>query len=156
MRVAQKFYFHRYRWWLSGPACKNAIMFSKRGMNGHDWAKKFKILFERCQSSWEEHGTSEQYKNLVHGRIRPPRRYGLQVTSRPSLPGALTLPDTWFRPPLWDLLVLQLLRPDSSKLPCLYSTFDLEYPLVLSRFCVPLGQFSKFMNREVKSQRNTC
>ena len=49
--------------------------------------------------------------------------------------GTLTLPDTWFRPPLWDLLMLQLLRPDSSNLPCLYSTFHLEYPLVLSRFC---------------------
>ena len=33
------------------------------------------------------------------------------------------------------LLVLQLLRPDFSNLPCLYSTFHLEYPLVLSRFC---------------------
>ena len=30
--------------------------------------------------------------------------------------GTLTLPDTWFRPPLRDLLVLQLLRPDSSNL----------------------------------------
>ena len=48
--------------------------------------------------------------------------------------GTLTIPDTWFRPPLWDLLVLQLLRPDSSNLPCLYSTFHLEYPLALSRF----------------------
>ena len=48
--------------------------------------------------------------------------------------GTLTLPDTWFRSPLWDLLVLKLLRPDSSNLPCLYSTFHLEYPLVLSRF----------------------
>ena len=44
---------------------------------------------------------------------------------------SLTLPDTWFRPPLWDLLVLQLLRPDSSNLPCLYWTIHLEYPLVL-------------------------
>ena len=50
--------------------------------------------------------------------------------------GALTLPDTWFRPPLWDLLLLSLLRPDSSNLPCLYSTFHLEYSLVLSRFCL--------------------
>ena len=48
--------------------------------------------------------------------------------------GTLTLPDTWFRPPFWDLLMLQLLRPNSSNLPCLYSTFHLEYPLVLSRF----------------------
>ena len=50
--------------------------------------------------------------------------------------GTLTLPDTWFRPPFWDLLMLQLLRPNSSTLPCLYSTFHLEYPLVLSRFCL--------------------
>ena len=38
--------------------------------------------------------------------------------------------------PIWDLLMLQLLRPNSSNLPCLYSTFHLEYPLVLSRFCL--------------------
>ena len=52
-----------------------------------------------------------------------------------SQQGTLTLPDTWFRPPFWDLLILQLLRPNSSNLPCLYPTFHLEYPLVLSRFC---------------------
>ena len=33
-------------------------------------------------------------------------------------------------------LMLQLLRPNSSNWPCLYSTFHLEYPLVLSRFCL--------------------
>ena len=48
--------------------------------------------------------------------------------------GRLTLPDTWFRPPFWDLIVLQLLRPDFSTLSCLYSTFN------LSR--IPLGTFS--------------
>ena len=42
----------------------------------------------------------------------------------------------WFRPPFWDLLMLQLLRPNSSNLPCLNSTFHIEYPLVLSRFCL--------------------
>ena len=56
--------------------------------------------------------------------------------------GTLTLPDTWFRPPFWDLLMLQLLRPNSSNLPCLYSTFYLEYPLVLSRFCFVVRNFS--------------
>ena len=30
----------------------------------------------------------------------------------------------------------QLLRPGFSNLSCLYSTFQLEYPLVLSRFCL--------------------
>ena len=54
-----------------------------------------------------------------------------------SQQGTLTLLDTWFRPPFWDMLMLQLLRPDSSNLPCLYSTFHLENPLVLSRFCLP-------------------
>ena len=56
------------------------------------------------------------------------------ITGVASQQGTLTLPDTWFRPPFWDLLMLQLLRPNSSNLPCLYSTFHLEYPLVLSRF----------------------
>ena len=56
------------------------------------------------------------------------------ATGVASQQGTLTLPDTWFRPPFWDLLMLQLLRPNSSNLPCLCSTFHLEYPLVLSRF----------------------
>ena len=60
--------------------------------------------------------------------------HGAFATGVASQQGALTLPDTWFRPPFWDLLMLQLLRPNSSNLPCLYSTFHLEYPLVLSRF----------------------
>ena len=60
----------------------------------------------------------------------------LRVVSMDHLQrGTLTLPDTWFRPPFWDLLMLRLLRPNSSKLPCLYFTFHLEYPLILSRFC---------------------
>ena len=39
-------------------------------------------------------------------------------------------------PPLWDLPVLQLMRPDSSNVSCLYSTFHLQHPLVLSPFCL--------------------
>ena len=61
--------------------------------------------------------------------------HGAFATGVACQQGTLTLPDTWFRPPFWDLLVLQLLRPNSSNLPCLYSTFHIEYPLVLSRFC---------------------
>ena len=61
--------------------------------------------------------------------------HGAFATGVACQQGALTLPDTWFRPPFWDLLMLQLLRPNSSNLPCLYSTLHLEYPLVLSRFC---------------------
>ena len=61
--------------------------------------------------------------------------HGAFATGVACQQGTLTLPDTWFRPPFWNLLMLQLLRPNSSKLPCLYSTFHLEYPLVLSRFC---------------------
>ena len=62
--------------------------------------------------------------------------HGAFATGVASQQGALTLPDTWFRPQFWDLLMLQLLRPNSSNLSCLYSTFHLEYPLVLSRFCL--------------------
>ena len=61
--------------------------------------------------------------------------HGTFATGVTCQQGTLTLPDTWFRPSFWDLLMLQLLRPNSSNLPCLYSTFHLEYPLVLSRFC---------------------
>ena len=61
--------------------------------------------------------------------------HGAFATGVASQQGTLTLPDTWFRPPFWDLPMLQLLRPNSSNLPYLYSTFHLEYPLVLSRFC---------------------
>ena len=61
--------------------------------------------------------------------------HGAFATGVASQQGTLTLPDTWFRPPFWDLLMLQLLKPNSSNVPCLYSTFHLEYPLVLSRFC---------------------
>ena len=61
--------------------------------------------------------------------------HGAFATGVACQQGTLTPPDTWFRPPFWDLLMLQLLRPNSSNLPCLYSTFHLEYPLVLSRFC---------------------
>ena len=60
--------------------------------------------------------------------------HGAFATGVACQQGTLTLPDTWFRPPFWDLLMLQLLRPNSSNLPCLYSTLHLEYPLVLSRF----------------------
>ena len=52
--------------------------------------------------------------------------HGAFATGVACQQGMLTLPDTWF----------QLLRPDSSNLPCHYSTFHLEYPLVLSRFCL--------------------
>ena len=50
----------------------------------------------------------------------------------------LTLPDTSFRSPLWDLFILQLMRPVSPKLPCLFSTFHLEYPSIPPRFCLTL------------------
>ena len=52
--------------------------------------------------------------------------HGGFATGVASQQETLTLPDTGFRPPFWDLLMLQLLRPNSSNLPCLYSTFHLE------------------------------
>ena len=54
-----------------------------------------------------------------------------------SMPAGNAYPSGHLVPsPFWDLLMLQLLRPNSSNLPYLYSTFHLEYPLLLSRFCL--------------------
>ena len=39
--------------------------------------------------------------------------------------GTLTLPDTWYRPPFGDSLMLKLLRPVFPSLPCLFSNFHL-------------------------------
>ena len=58
------------------------------------------------------------------------------ATGVASQQGTLTLLDTWFRPPFWDVLVLQLLRPDSSNLLCLYSTFHLGIPLGTFSICL--------------------
>ena len=46
--------------------------------------------------------------------------------------GALTLPDISYVP-LLDLLMLQLLRPDFSTLPCPYTTFHLEHTSAIPR-----------------------
>ena len=73
--------------------------------------------------------------------------HGAFATGVACQQGTLTLPDTLFRPPMWDLLVLQLLRPDSSNLPCLYSTFHLLYPLVLFRFCFGITTISFFWSK---------
>ena len=56
--------------------------------------------------------------------------HGAFATGMASQQVTLTLPDTWFRPPFWDLVVFQLSRLDSSNLPCLYSNFHLEYPSI--------------------------
>ena len=53
------------------------------------------------------------------------------ATSVACQQGMLTLLNTWFRPPFWDLLILQMLRPDFPNLPCLSSTFHLEYTSIL-------------------------
>ena len=49
--------------------------------------------------------------------------HGAFATGVASQQGTLTLPDTWFRPPFWDMLVRQFLRQDTSNLPFLYLTF---------------------------------
>ena len=55
--------------------------------------------------------------------------HGAFATGMASQQGTLTLSDTWFRPPFWDLLVLQLLRPDSSNLVMSLLDFSPWIPL---------------------------
>ena len=50
--------------------------------------------------------------------------------------------------PFWDLLMLQLLRPDFSNLICLYSVFHFKYHSVFSRmFCRMQPHFCLLANR---------
>ena len=58
------------------------------------------------------------------------------ATGAASRQGTFTLPYIWFRPPMGDLLMLQLLRLVLPNLPYLFSTFHLEYPSVLTRFAL--------------------
>ena len=48
-----------------------------------------------------------------------------------------------------DFLVLHMLRPDSSNMPRLYSTFPLEYSLVISRFCFLVEDIGKLFRAKV-------
>ena len=90
---------------------------------------RYSIKFITIDRSCRKIATKFRLHRIVSGF------HGAFATGVASQKGTLTLLDTWFRPPFWDLLVLQLLRQDSSNLPCLYSTFHHEYPFVLSRFC---------------------
>ena len=70
--------------------------------------------------------------------------HGASATDEAGQQQTLTLPDTWFRPPFWDLLVLQLLRPDSSNLPYLslgtsILLFTLNNPWYFLDFAYALG-----------------
>ena len=61
--------------------------------------------------------------------------HGVFATVVACYQGALTLPDTRFCPLFGGLTCAPIVYKDFSNLPCLYSTFYLEYPSVLSRFC---------------------
>ena len=58
--------------------------------------------------------------------------------------GTLTLPDTWFRPPpILGLANAQIVETKFLELAMsFYSTFHLEYPLVLYRFCLQENEAS--------------
>ena len=57
--------------------------------------------------------------------------------------GTVTLPNTWFRPPFWDLLMLQSLI---LVLPCLFTAFHPEYPSVLSWLCFVITETCLVIN----------
>ena len=68
--------------------------------------------------------------------------HGAFATGVASQQGTLTLPDTWFRPPFWDLLMLQLLE-----------TKFLELAMSLLDFSprIPLGTFSILLIRYARA-----
>ena len=80
--------------------------------------------------------------------------HGAFATGVASQQGTLTLSDNWFRPPVGDLLMLQLLRPVLPNLPYLFSTFHFKYPLVLSRFC--FEKATDFVGNRIMNVRVSC
>ena len=71
--------------------------------------------------------------------------YGALVTGVACQQGTLTLPDTWFRPPFGDLLMLQLLRPVFPNVSCrvLSELFALNTPLYFLDFYCRLDHHLK-------------
>ena len=64
-------------------------------------------------------------------------RFPWSVCNGCGMPAGNAYPSgTCFRPAFSDLLMLQLLRPVLPNLPCLFSTFHLEYISVPTRFCL--------------------
>ena len=178
-------------------ACSSYDCFILRARRLSSKLLKQGYLVERLKSSFNDFPTDQTFHQFqdLYTELDLHRFmsgfHGAFATGVASQQGTLTLPDTWFRPPFWDLLMLQLLknktnhpissnshpsatakkaifshkierglknqqehhiiltkyefkllRPNSSNLPCLYSTFHLEYPLVLSRFCFSSFFFS--------------
>ena len=74
------------------------------------------ISFERCQSSCEEHGTSEHYKKiLVHGRIRTTNTATLDFQRVPSNHSAIGAVDGMW---LELLQYIFTLRYYKNSVPC--------------------------------------
>ena len=90
-----------------------------------------------CSDCWDSFPDSSPIKWPTEVDFYRIERFPWSICDRCGMPAGSAYPSGHLVPsPFWDLLMLQLLRPNYSNLPCLYSTFHLEYPLVLSRFCL--------------------
>ena len=110
------------------------------GRNG-DLIQQYKVSLSRMFNGIPTHQSFHQFHDIdteldLH-RITS-GFHGAFQTGVACQQGTLTLPDIWYRPPFWYLLILQLLRPVLPNLPCLFATCHIEYPSVLSRFCILL------------------
>ena len=66
--------------------------------------------------------------NSLAKKVRVKKQPGMPLRQFVSPPPPS--PNTWFRSPFGDVLMLQLLRPVFLNLPCLFSTFHFEYHLI--------------------------
>ena len=83
--------------------------------------------FPRISWPWYQASPSPNYE-WFPGSIKFYNIYSM--TTGDAYPSGPLVPSLF-----WDLLVLKLLTLYLSKLPCLYSTFYIEYPSVLSWIC---------------------
>ena len=97
-------------------ACSSYDCFILRARRLSSKLLKQGYLVERLKSSFSDFPTDQTFHQFqdLYTELDLHRFmsgfHGAFATGVASQQGTLTLPDTWFRPPFWDLLMLQLLK----------------------------------------------
>ena len=111
------------------------ILFSNMKSPSHECLMTFWPM--TCYSDFISDQTSHQFHDLdteldLHRITRS--FHGAIAMGLTYQQGTFTLPGTWFRPLLRNCLCFKCFIAVFLTLPCLLSTFNIEYPSLLSRF----------------------
>ena len=90
------------------------------------------ISFERCQSSCEEHGTSEHYKKILSTvGFEPPTSQGLRISSPPISPLGHQSLDIRLNKCPWNLLSINKIE----KVVCISHQQCVSFSLITYEYC---------------------